>query len=78
MSGNLNFRRRIATTYLNASIFDLYSRFVVEVLDFAARTGLKAPIYILKADGGTFEIPSRLTSPSRRSFPDPRRASWGS
>ena len=40
MSGNLNFRRRIATTYLNASIFDLYNRFVGEILDFAARTGL--------------------------------------
>ncbi len=56
MSGNLNFRRRIATTWLNASIFDLYNRFVAEILEFASRTGLTAPIYILKADGGTFEI----------------------
>ena len=54
----LNFRRRIATTYLNASIFDLYNRFVGEILEFAARTGLTAPIYILKADGGPSRDPA--------------------
>ena len=63
MSGNLNFRRRIATTYLNASIYDLYNRFVAEILDFAQRTGLAAPVYILKADGGTIEIRQSADQP---------------
>jgi N-methylhydantoinase A len=63
MSGNLNFRRRIATTYLNASIYELYNRFVAEILDFAQHTGLAAPIYILKADGGTIEIRQSADQP---------------
>ena len=77
MSGNLNFRRRIATTYLNASIFDLYSRFVAEVLDFAARAGLKAPIYILKADGGTFEIRQSADQPVQTILSGPAASIMG-
>jgi N-methylhydantoinase A/oxoprolinase/acetone carboxylase beta subunit len=77
MSGNLNFRRRIATTYLNASIFDLYNRFVGEILDFAARTGLKAPIYILKADGGTFEIRQSADHPVQTILSGPAASIMG-
>ena len=77
MSGNLNFRRRIATTYLNASIFDLYSRFVGEILDFAARTGLAAPIYILKADGGTIEIRQSVDQPVQTILSGPAASIMG-
>ena len=77
MSGNLNFRRRIATTYLNASIFDLYNRFVGEILEFAARTGLKAPIYILKADGGTFEIRQSADQPVQTILSGPAASIMG-
>lgn len=56
MSGNLNLPRRIATTYLNAAVWETYNAFVEEVLRFKKRMGLEAPVYILKADGGTFEI----------------------
>ena len=68
MSGNLNFRRRIATTYLDASIFDLYNRFVGGILDPQRRTGLDAAIYILKADGGTFEIRQSADHPVQDPF----------
>ncbi len=77
MSGNLNFRRRIATTYLNASIFDLYTRFVGEIVDFASRTGLKAPIYILKADGGTFEIRQSADQPVQTILSGPAASIMG-
>jgi N-methylhydantoinase A/oxoprolinase/acetone carboxylase beta subunit len=77
MSGNLNFRRRIATTYLNASIYDLYSRFVAEILDFAERTGLTAPIYILKADGGTFEIRQSTDQPVQTILSGPAASIMG-
>jgi len=56
MSGNLNFPRRIATTYLNAAMWRLYNSFVDNVRTFAQHRSITAPIYILKADGGTFEI----------------------
>jgi N-methylhydantoinase A len=56
MSGHLNFPRRIATTYLNEAIWGIYQKFVREVLNFVHARGIDVPIYILKADGGTFEI----------------------
>lgn len=77
MSGNLNFRRRIATTYLNASVFDLYSRFVEEILEFAKRAGFTAPIYILKADGGTFEIRQSAEQPVQTILSGPAASIMG-
>lgn len=56
MSGHLNFPRRIATTYLNEAIWGIYQKFVREVRNFVRALGIKVPIYILKADGGTFDI----------------------
>ena len=56
MSGNLNFPRRIATTYLNAAIWRVYNRFVESILRFVEEIRATAPVYILKADGGTSEI----------------------
>ena len=77
LSGNLNFRRRIATTYLNASVFDLYSRFVGEILEFAERAGIQAPIYILKADGGTFEIRQSAEQPVQTILSGPAASVMG-
>ena len=77
MSGNLNFRRRIATTYLNASVFDLYSRFVGEILEFAGKAGIRAPIYILKADGGTFEIRRSAEQPVQTILSGPAASVMG-
>ncbi|HOO90385.1 MAG TPA: hydantoinase/oxoprolinase family protein [Syntrophales bacterium] len=56
MSGNLNFPRRIATTYLNAAIWDTYNAFVKSVMEYVKHENITAPIYILKADGGTSSI----------------------
>ena len=56
MSGHLNFPRRISTTYLNAAIWELYNDFVEQVMNFVRHWNITAPIYILKADGGTIDI----------------------
>jgi N-methylhydantoinase A len=56
MSGNLNFPRRVATTYLNAAIWDTYGTFVEDVLKFVETIKASIPIYVLKADGGTSDI----------------------
>ena len=56
LSGHLNFPRRIATTYLNESIWRRYNTFISQIQGFVRDQGINVPIYILKADGGTFDI----------------------
>ena len=63
LSGQLNFPRRIATTYLNAAIHEIYQRFVEDVQKFVAKIGPNIPVYILKADGGTMLIDKSLCCP---------------
>jgi N-methylhydantoinase A len=53
VSGQLNFPRRIATTYLNAAVAPISRRFYEAVRRSMERQGLKVPLEILKADGGT-------------------------
>ena len=59
----MNFPRRIATTYLNASIWDTYSVFVNTVMEYVGRMRITAPVYILKADGGTSMISQSVGYP---------------
>jgi len=63
MSGHLNFPRRVATTYLNEAIWELYSSFARQVIAFFRNLGVSVPVYILKADGGTFEIEQSVEFP---------------
>jgi N-methylhydantoinase A/oxoprolinase/acetone carboxylase beta subunit len=53
VSGQLNFPRRIATTYLNAAVAPISRRFYEAVQRSMERQGLRVPLEILKADGGT-------------------------
>ena len=53
VSGQLNFPRRIATTYLNAAVAPITRRFYDAVQKSMERRGLMVPLEILKADGGT-------------------------
>jgi len=77
MSGHLNYPRRIATTYLNAAVARLYSRFVEDVLNFVRRQGISVPIYILKADGGTLDIRQSLEFPVQNILSGPAASIMG-
>jgi N-methylhydantoinase A len=77
MSGHLNFPRRIATTYLNESIWGLYQRFVREVLHFDRTREINVPIYILKADGGTYDISESLEFPVQTILSGPAASVMG-
>lgn len=77
MSGHLNFPRRIATTYLNAAVSRLYERFVADVLRFVERQGISVPIYILKADGGAFDIRQSLEFPVQNILSGPAASIMG-
>ena len=77
MSGHLNFPRRIATTYLNEAIWSRYSRFVTEVLRFVRERKIHVPIYILKADGGTFDIGQSFDFPVQTILSGPAASIMG-
>jgi N-methylhydantoinase A len=77
MSGRLNFPRRIATTHLNEAVWDLYRRFATEVLRFVRERRITAPIYILKADGGTFDIRQSLELPVQTILSGPAASVMG-
>ena len=77
MSGHLNFPRRIATTYLNEAVWRRYSHFVTEVLRFVRERSIDVPIYILKADGGTFNIEQSLDFPVQTILSGPAASIMG-
>jgi N-methylhydantoinase A len=77
MSGHLNFPRRIATTYLNEAVCRRYSHFVMEVLRFVHELSIDVPIYILKADGGTFDIEQSLDFPVQTILSGPAASIMG-
>ncbi|MHB8769854.1 MAG: hydantoinase/oxoprolinase family protein [Syntrophales bacterium] len=77
MSGHLNFPRRIATTYLNEAIWERYRHFVSEVLRFVHERRIDVPIYILKADGGTFDIEQSVEFPVQTILSGPAASVMG-
>ena len=77
MSGQLNFPRRLATTYLNAASWPLHSQFILELRQFAANRGITAPVYILKADGGTFNLAASADFPVQAILSGPAASVMG-
>ena len=77
LSGHLNFRRRISTTYLNAAIATIYKRFALNVLQFVREQGIEAPLYILKADGGTIDVEKSLDYPVQTILSGPAASIMG-
>lgn len=56
MSGKLNFPRRVYTSYLNSVVHKTFNDFAVNLKKSIEEEGVDAPLYILKADGGTMTI----------------------
>lgn len=54
--GQANFYRRSLTTYLNLGVSDLYRQFVQQLQNAVSSRNIQAPIYILKADGGSLPL----------------------
>jgi len=78
ISGNLNFSRRIATTYLNAAVYPLHKEFFEAVNKSLNKKGLMVPIHILKADGGTMSFDASIDSPGRTILSGPAASIMGS
>ena len=78
LSGNLSFPRRVATAYLNAAVYPVHKRFFEAVRDSLERKGLKIPIYVLKADGGTMSFQTSLQVPGQTILSGPAASVLGS
>jgi N-methylhydantoinase A/oxoprolinase/acetone carboxylase beta subunit len=68
ISGNLNFPRRIATTYLNAAVYPIHKQFFEAVQQF----------HIMKADGGTMIFAASMDFPAQSILSGPAASVMGS
>ncbi|MGD8960621.1 MAG: hydantoinase/oxoprolinase family protein [Desulfobacteraceae bacterium] len=76
-SGNLNFPRRIATSYLNASVYPIHKKFFEAVRRSLEKKGLTIPIHILKADGGTMSFEASIDFPAQTILSGPAASVMG-
>ncbi|MDL2269489.1 hydantoinase/oxoprolinase family protein [Desulfosarcina sp. OttesenSCG-928-A07] len=77
VSGGLNFPRRIATTFLNASVYPIHKEFFEAVVKALARKGLNLPIRILKPDGGNMRFSASLEHPAQMVLSGPAASVMG-
>lgn len=78
VSGNLNFPRRISTVHLNAAVYSMHRDFFNAVEKSLEKKGIKAPIQILKADGGTMNLKSSMKFPGQSILSGPAASVMGS
>ena len=77
VSGQLNFPRRAATTMLTAATKDRYEQFAQDVAKALKERKISAPVYILKADGGTLPLDKSLQMPVETIFSGPAASIMG-
>jgi N-methylhydantoinase A/oxoprolinase/acetone carboxylase beta subunit len=77
LSGHLNFPRRIATTFLNASVYPIHNEFFQAVKQSLQSKGLDSPIRILKADGGNMRFESSVDIPGQTILSGPAASVMG-
>lgn len=63
MSGKLNFPRRVFTSYLNSAVHSTFNDFSYNIKKSLEKEGIHAPLFILKADGGTMDIETAEARP---------------
>ena len=77
VSGKLNFPRRIATSMLASATGERYREFVAEIKKALEDRNIRAPVYILKADGGTLPIEKSVEFPVETIFSGPAASTIG-
>ncbi|HUS75914.1 MAG TPA: hydantoinase/oxoprolinase family protein [Methanothrix sp.] len=77
VSGQLNFPRRAATTMLTAATQDKYEQFAKDVAAALKVRKISAPVYILKADGGTLPLEKSVQMPVETIFSGPAASIMG-
>jgi len=77
ISGNFNFGRRIATTYLNAAVYPVHREFFQAVQQSLAAKGLNLPLRLLKADGGNMNFEASIDYPAQTILSGPAASVMG-
>ncbi len=77
VSGKLNFPRRVATSMLASATGERYQEFVAEIKKALEERKIRAPVYILKADGGTLPIEKSIEFPVETIFSGPAASTIG-
>ncbi|MFZ5644184.1 MAG: hydantoinase/oxoprolinase family protein [Bacillota bacterium] len=77
VAGQLNFPRRVMSTFLTCATRDKYQFFVQSVFSALESRGINCPVYILKADGGTMPLKASLSSPVETIFSGPAASILG-
>jgi N-methylhydantoinase A len=77
VSGQLNFPRRAATTLLTVATKDKYKEFAGAMTAALRQRKISAPVYILKADGGTLPLDKSIEMPVETIFSGPAASIMG-
>lgn len=78
VGGELNFPRRVATTLLTAATREPFAQFAAAVEGAMKQRGLACPVYVLKADGGTYLLRDAILRPVETIFSGPAASVIGS
>ncbi len=77
ISGQLNFGRRIYTSYFNSAVWRTFKTFTTALLDSLKGLDIHAEVNILKADGGTMPLSRALEIPVQSIFSGPAASVMG-
>ena len=77
VSGQLNFPRRAATTRLTVATKDKYREFADQINAALKNRKISAPVFILKADGGTLPLDKSVNMPVETIFSGPAASIMG-
>ena len=77
LSGQLNFPRRIATSYYNSAVWPIFNEFVSSVENSLRQNNMSPQLNILKADGGTMPLSQARRTPVESIFSGPAASIMG-
>ena len=71
LSGSLNFPRRTISAYFNSAVTPVFTIFKSNVEEALSIRNIKAPLHILKADGGSLPMEHMVSRPVETAFTGP-------
>lgn len=77
VSGKLNFVRRTNAAYFNAAVWRKFGEFIAAVGESLSQRKITAPVYVLKADGGTLPLDVAQKVPIEAIFTGPAASVLG-